>query len=224
MNVNRNQRRRAKTRERLNSELESQILDKINSKFKLIKAIKDSPYYGKRGNDERARIFIEEHLDKSKQRKIVPGQLISFNYFEPKTKEELEYYDAQPVTIFFNNIQTSQGPRVLGFNIHYYPSQIRYAIMDKIFEIYRPIYSKYFSDGPTKEIDAFDYRYLMDSLKKVKLEFGVREYDPKLIRNVYKIPPKLWQVAVYTEGNFKKDSRTNILNYWKKWRSKYLVR
>lgn len=219
--IDSNAARRSKTRENLNTELEKQLLDKINSKFKLIDYIKKSPYYGKRGNDERSRIFINEHLGKSKTRKILPGQLIGFDYFTPKTKEELEYYDAQPMTIFFNNIHTELGPRVLGFNIHYYPPQIRFKIMDKIFEIYRPVYTKYFTDGPSNEVDAFDYKYLMDSLKKVGLDFGVRMYDPKLIKNIYKIPPKLWQVAVFTEGNFKKETRSTILQFWKKWAAKH---
>ena len=111
---------------------------------------------------------------------------------------------------------SKQGKRILGFNIHYYPPRLRYAIMDKIFKIYKPVYTKYFTTGTTREIDAFDYAYLISNLKKAKLDFGVREYIPQLIGQTWLVPPNQWQVAVFTEGWFKKETRAQIMRFWKK--------
>lgn len=184
--------------------------------FTILKDIKSSPMYGKTNRDPFARQIIESNCQQAPRNRIVPGQLVLFEYFDPKTKSKLEYYDASPCTIFFGVFRSKQGRRILGFNIHYYPPKIRYSIMDKIFKIYRPVYTKYFTTGTTKEIDAFDYAYLISALKKNGLDFGVREYIPSLIGKTWMIPPNQWQVAVFTEGWFKKQTRAAIMKYWRK--------
>lgn len=211
---------KSKTRNRINKKVEETLPETAGPNYSLIKEIKKTPYYkhSADGNDEKARAFITEHVEIKGSGSIQPGQLIMFEYFEPKTKEELEYYDASPCTIFFNVVKTPEGKRVLGFNIHYYPPKMRYNIMDKIFSIYKPIYTKYFKDGKSSSIDAFDYKYLIEALEKAGLGFGVRMYIPELIKKVRMIPPQLWHVAVFTEGWFKKQTRSAIMNYWQRWR------
>ena len=184
--------------------------------YTLMKDIKSSPMYGKTNRDPYARQIIDSNCQKVPRNKIVPGQLVLFEYFDPKTKDKLEYYDASPCTIFFGVFKSKQGKRILGFNIHYYPPKLRYAIMDKIFKIYRPVYTKYFTTGTTREIDAFDYAYLVSNLKKAQLDFGIREYIPQLIGDTWLVPPNQWQVAVFTEGWFKKQTRAAIMKFWRK--------
>ena len=194
------------------------LKESAGSKYTLMDDIKNCVLYGKSSSrDEVARNFIDTKGIKINGSKAVPGQLILFKYFEPKTKEELEYYDASPCTIFFGVFNSSLGKRVLGFNIHYYPPKLRYQIMDKIFQMYRPILVKYFKEGNTKEMDAFDYKYLVDNLNRANLGFGVREYIPNLMAEAKMIPPNMWKVAVFTEGWFKKMTRTAIMKFWEKW-------
>ena len=162
-----------------------------------------------------ARKFIEHNLENKGKQTIFPGQLVMFNYFEPSTKEQLQYYDAMPCTIFFGIVNTEAGKRVIGFNIHYYPPRIRYLLMDRIFDIFKPIYLKNWEDPLKAEISYFNYRMLIDQLQKAKLDFGIRMYIPQLMANVKPIPPKDWQKAVFTEGVFRKETRAQILSYWK---------
>ncbi|MBQ1570579.1 MAG: hypothetical protein IIZ78_05585 [Clostridiales bacterium] len=171
--------------------------------------------------DDVARTYLEGALKKYTPNKILPGQLIMFNYFEPKTKDQLEYYDAKPMTIFFCVFNSSQGKRILGFNLHYYPPNMRANVLDKIFIMYREMYVKYFDSNIPQEISAFDYKSLMNALKKYKLDFGVREYIPALCHNVRQVAPKYWKIALYTEGYFKKRTREQILNFWKKFKSRF---
>ena len=187
--------------------------------FSLIKSIRESKLYkeniGRR--DARVRKWVEKDLNKMNLGSVMPGQMIMFNYFEPKTKEELEYYDQKPCTIFFNSFKTKEGfERVLGFNIHYYPPRIRYQVVDRIFSIFKPIYEESWNDPLKKEMSFMQYKMLMMQLEKVGLAFGVREYDPRLMHSIVPIPPKDWNKAVFTEGRFKKRTREQILNYWKK--------
>lgn len=192
------------------------VRKRAGTDYTLMKDIKSSPMYGKTNRDPFARQLIDDNCQKVPRTKIVPGQLVLFEYFDPKTKDKLEYYDASPCTIFFGVFNSKLGKRVLGFNIHYYPHRLRYAIMDKIFKIYKPVYTKYFTTGTTREIDAFDYAYLVSNLKKAKLDFGVREYIPQLIGQTWLVPPNMWQVAVFTEGWFKKETRAQIMSFWRK--------
>lgn len=200
---------------------------KVPKDFQLIKAIRGK----KQGNiegeaslyranvsrrDARVRKYVDENLSIKTNKAAIPGQLIMFNYFEPKTKDELEYYDAMPCTIFFGTFKSKDGLRVIGFNIHYYPPKIRYEIMDRIFDIYKPIYLKNWENPLKTELSFFDYKMLMYQLEKLQLDFGVRQYIPELMHKVIPIPSKDWQKVVFTEGRFKKRTRTQILKYWQK--------
>ena len=187
----------------------------VNKRFKLSEDIKDNDLYRSSKRDPKARKIIKENIDNAKKGDILPGQLLTFNYFNPKTKDELEFYDASPCTIFFGIFNSQQGKRVLGFNIHYFPPKLRYNIMDNIYEMYRPVYQKYFESGLSHELDAFDYSYLVDELDKYNMSFAVRMYDPKLIGDVRVIPPKWWATAIFTEGWFKKETRARILQLFK---------
>lgn len=200
-------------------------IKKPDRNFALIKAIQGKKQKNNDGEpqlykanvvrrDTKVRKFIESELKPTNTQKILPGQLIMFNYFEPKTKEELEYYDAMPCTIFFGKFNTKEGQRVIGFNLHYYPPRIRYQVIDRIFEIFKPLYLDSWR-GSIKESMETDYKMLMRQLQKAKLDFGVRMYIPQLMDKITPIPPMYWQKAVFTEGRFKKRTREAILNYWK---------
>lgn len=193
--------------------------------FQLIKAIQGKKQKNNKGEsqlykaniqrrDAVVRKFINETVNTKNSSSVLPGQLVMFNYFQPKTEEQLKYYDAMPCTIFFGIVKTKEGPRVIGFNIHYYPPKIRYQLMDRIFDIFKPYYLESWN-GLNEEISDFNYRMLIRQLQKAKLDFGIREYIPSLMHKITPIPPKYWQKAVFTEGRFKKETRTQILNYWK---------
>lgn len=201
-------------------------MDKPKRNFSLLKAIRGVPQKNNKGEfplykanikrrDINVRKFIGENVKTSNKSKIFPGQLIMFNYFKPKTKDQLQYYDAMPCTIFFGTFNTKEGKRVIGFNIHYYPPRIRYRVMDKIFEIFKSSYLDSWDKSLTSEIPEFNYHFLIEQLKKAKLEFGVREYIPQLMHKVTPIPPMYWQKVVFSEGLFKKETREQILGHWK---------
>jgi hypothetical protein len=192
--------------------------NKAPKNFDMLKAIREEKLYkaNVQRRDVNARKFVDENYDIKGKPAILPGQLIMFNYFEPATKEKLEYYDAMPCTIFFGIVNTKNGKRVIGFNIHYYPPRIRYQLMNRIFEIFRPIYEKQFNEPLKEEMSYFNYKMLISQLQKAKLDFGIREYIPQLMAKIVPIPVSGWQKAVFTEGHFRKETREQILNYWKK--------
>ena len=191
--------------------------NKAPKNFDMLDAIRSEALYKANihRRDKDAREYIDESYAVEGKNMILPGQLIMFNYFEPATKDQLEYYDAMPCTIFFGILNTPRGKRVVGFNIHYYPPKIRYQLMNRIYEIFKPIYENNFNKPLTSEVSYFNYKMLISQLEKAKLDFGIREYIPMLMAKVTPIPVSGWQKAVFTEGHFKKETRQQILNYWK---------
>lgn len=185
--------------------------------FDMLKAIRSEKDYKSnvKRRDANSRKFIDENYDIKGKPSIMPGQLIMFNYFEPATKEQLEYYDAMPCTIFFGVVKTKNGPRVIGFNLHYYPPRIRFQLMNRIYEIFKPEYSKHFNQPLSEEMSYFNYKMLISQLQKAKLDFGIREYIPQLMAKIIPVPVSAWPKAVLTEGHFRKETREQILNYWK---------
>ena len=194
--------------------------DKPPRDFSLIKAIRKEKLYKSDVNkrDTTVREWVENNIRTLTKGSVLPGQLIMFNYFEPATREELEYYDQCPCTVFFGHFKTKEGePRVLGFNLHYYPPKMRYVIIDRIFSIFKPIYEKSWNSPLSTGMSFMQYKMLMQQLEREGLDFGVREYIPNLMHSIRPIPPKDWQKVVFTEGHFKKRTREQILNYWKRW-------
>lgn len=186
-----------------------------NKNFDLMESIKQNEFYKTPGRDAKVRKWIDENIPLAKKGEIFPGQMVMFNYFNPKTAEDLKFYDAMPCTLFFGVFNSSQGRRVLGFNVHYLPPALRYRVIDRIFKIYRPVYMKYFSQGLSHEIDGFEYQYIMGELEKIKLDWTVRMYDPILIGAVRTIAPEYWSTALLTEGHFKKDTQAHIMQLFK---------
>lgn len=195
---------------------------KPSKNYSLIREIRSDKLYkdNVRRRNKVSRDVINE-IEITGPKDVMPGQLISFNYLNPKTREELEYYDARPVTIFFGEFNTEQGRRIIGFNIHYYPPRIRFQVMDRIMEIWKPMYLKCWDNGLKGDLSHFDYTWLMQQLDNVGLGFGVRMYIPNLTGAIRVIPPKLWSKAVFSEGEFKKSTREAILRYWENFRKKH---
>ena len=75
-------------------------------------------------------------------------------------------------------------------------------------------------DGPRSETPYFNYNYIVDTLEKYNLGFGVRMYDPSLIADARLVPTKWIPTAMFTEGNFKKRTREQIMHYWRNWNTK----
>lgn len=190
--------------------------------FNLLKDIQSNKLYksNAKNRDKYSRKLLESELPTAPPRNILPGQLCVFEYFEPKTKEELEYYDAQPCTIYFGVVITEKNEkRVLGFNIHYYPPRMAFRVLNRIYEIFKPYYKNSWETPLTKEIPYMQYKMLLDQLQKAKLDFGVRMYIPKLMNKIRPVPIKYWSTAVFTYGYFHKRSRDAIMNYWRNFKT-----
>ena len=167
--------------------------EEINE-YQLDEAINEHPL-AKRPTSIRSKLAYKEILHNAKITKkyLLPGQVVLFHYAEPKFKEELEYYDRTPFTLFLGIIRTNEGNiREVGLNLHYYPPFARARILTHTYNVFKPYFDKNFNEVTGK---------------------------PKVLRQAsWMIPTRLLSTAMYTEGHFSKASLQQIYHFWRQFR------
>lgn len=157
-----------------------------------------------------------ENLEPTKKY-LLPGQICLFNYYEPKYKEDLDYYDKTPLVIFFGITRDKKGNiREIGLNLHYYPPYARAKILNTIYNVFKRYFIKYFNEASDKPNTFISYNTLMRIINRNKhLAFGIKMYIPVLRGTSYVIPTKLLSTAYFTEGNFSKATLQQIFKFWR---------
>jgi hypothetical protein len=131
------------------------------------------------------------------------GKLYFF-YYDPKTKDEMDYYDTFPLVLVLDKY--SDG--FLGLNLHYLPIKYRVAFLNKLLQ-----YARYDEDD---EVKKFKITYdILDAARRL------REFRPCLKRYLYSqmgsriltVQPAEIDVAIYLPiQRFKKQKAQTV---WK---------
>ena len=137
--VTRSQQEKEKNENENNKVIQQHSLDDIDryiydyesiKEFNMNEAIDNHPL-SHRPTNIRSKLAYADLLKvlKPTTKYLLPGQIVMFGYSEPKFKEELEYYDKTPLTLFIGITRTNNGDiREIGLNLHYYPPRIRQRI------------------------------------------------------------------------------------------------
>lgn len=186
--------------------------------FRMDEAIQEHPL-SHRPTNIRSKLAYADILKvcKPTTKYLLPGNLVLFGYSEPKYKEELEWYDKTPLTLFCGITRTKDGNiREIGLNLHLYPPRIRSRIMNTTYEVFKTHFQKYFNDAPNKPAGFINYNALKHMLKhNTKIAFGVRMYIPVLRGQSYVLPTRLWPTSFFTEGHFAKSTLAQIQKFWR---------
>lgn len=188
-------------------------------RFKMNEALDDHPLV-KRPTFVRSKLAYKELLKNLKPttKYLIPGQMVLFNYAQPKYKEELDYYDASPLTMFCGITRTNDGNiREIGFNLHYYPPFTRARLIERVYNHFKPYFDKNFNEVTGKPNTWISY----DAIKHLmrtndKIAFGIKMYIPVLRGNSYVIPTRLIPTACFTEGHFSKATLQQVYHFWRK--------
>lgn len=192
-------------------------IDEIND-FDMFEAIDDNPL-SKKGGHVRSKLAYKYIMrnDFLTTRYLLPGQICCFTYNDPKTKDELEYWDKTPLTLFFGVFKTNDGNiREIGLNLHYFPPFTRKKVLDSVYNMFKSYFEKAFNEPSEKPNVLMDYRTLRHILKRdSKIAFAVKEYVPSLRGLTYVIPTKLLPIAFYTEGHFSRATIQQVHAFWR---------
>lgn len=189
--------------------------------YQLDEAINNHPLV-KRPTAIRSKLAYKEiiHNTKPTKKYLLPGQVVLFHYAEPKFKEELEYYDRTPFTLFLGITRTKDGNiREVGLNLHYYPPYARARILNHTYEVFKPYFDKNFNDVTGKPNTFISYDRLKHLMRNnLKIAFGIKMYIPVLRQASWVIPTRLLSTAMYTEGHFSKASLQQIFHFWRQFK------
>ena len=189
--------------------------------YQLDEAINNHPLV-KRPTAIRSKLAYKEiiHNTKPTKKYLLPGQVVLFHYAEPKFKEELEYYDRTPFTLFLGITRTKDGNiREVGINLHYYPPFARARILNHTYEVFKPYFDKNFNDVTGKPNTFISYDRLKHLMRtNIKIAFGIKMYIPVLRQASWVIPTRLLSTAMYTEGHFSKASLQQIFHFWRQFK------
>ena len=189
--------------------------------FRMDEAIQNHPL-SRRPTNMRSKLAYSEimKLIKPTTKYLLPGQIVVFGYSEPKFKEDLEYYDKTPFTIFLGITRTNEGNiREVGLNLHYYPPRIRSRILTTTYNVFKYHFQKHFNDTTDKPAGFINYKALKHIMRSnTKIGFGIKMYIPVLRGKSYVLPTRLLPTAFYTEGHFSKATLAQIQKYWRQYR------
>ena len=189
--------------------------------YQLDEAINNHPLV-KRPTAIRSKLAYKEiiHNTKPTKKYLLPRQVVLFHYAEPKFKEELEYYDRTPFTLFLGITRTKDGNiREVGINLHYYPPFARARILNHTYEVFKPYFDKNFNDVTGKPNTFISYDRLKHLMRtNIKIAFGIKMYIPVLRQASWVIPTRLLSTAMYTEGHFSKASLQQIFHFWRQFK------
>lgn len=186
--------------------------------FDLDEAINEHPL-SKRPTTIRSKLAYKELMTHSKgtSKYLLPGQVALFHYSEPKYKEELEFYDRTPLTLFLGITRTKDGViREIGLNLHYFPPFARARILIHTYNVFKPYFDKNFNDVTGKPNTFISYDRLKHLMKRnLKIAFGIKMYVPVLRQATWLIPTRLLSTAALTEGHFSKATMQQIYHFWR---------
>ena len=174
---------------------------------------------GRKPTNIRSKLAYKEllHQIKPTTKYLLPGQLVVFNYLEPKLKEDLEYYDRTPMVLFCGLVRTKDNTiREIGLNLHYYPPFARARILNKAYEVFKQYWKVNFNESKHKPNNIISYQQLKHVMRhNLKLAFGIKMYIPVLRSTSLVIPGRLLSTAFYTEGHFSKATLQQIFKFWR---------
>lgn len=139
------------------------------------------------------------------KRILQPGKIYIFDY-DPVTKEELEWYDRNPMVLSLGLLQREGRWRKLldlGINLHFIPLEMRKVLLDRIYDLNKSIIENEIRSNLRVTADRqqhlrnVDYHGIKNFLKTNGFDFAIRSYYRQKRRDVFVIPYEDWYRTLY---------------------------
>lgn len=130
------------------------------------------------------------------------GNLLFMVYDDPKTKDELKYYDIYPLVF-----PLSIGNRMMtGINVHYLDPASRFSLINQFYSDIS------FRHNRSRSLGSFDLN--PDAIKNVRLAKPcIKQYYISRIKNLMIVPYREWNNILYLPlHSFQKASTSEVWN------------
>lgn len=146
-------------------------------------------------------------MDPNKKAIVKPGELVHF-FYDPKTKDDLPYYDTFPLVFPFRITNTS----IYALNLHYLHPNMRAQLMDALYDLE----DKRYKENMRLKLS---YRVLKSASKFRYFKPCVKQYLFSHLRSQFlEIPHTEWEIALLLPTErFQKKSKQVV---WRESRSK----
>jgi hypothetical protein len=133
-------------------------------------------------------IFSQISKEESRHReKFSLGRLYLFSY-DPKTKENLPYYDIFPLVL----VLEKDGNSFLGLNLHYLPLKYRVVFLDKLLDL-----AQLDTNGDIKRVQV-TYDILSASKRFKEFRPCIKRYLLDHVKSkILAVQPDEWETAVF---------------------------
>ena len=119
--------------------------------------------------------------------RFIKGGLFFF-YYDPKTKEDLPYYDRFPLVLMLEKYDDG----FLGLNLHYLPIKYRVAFMNKLLD-----YGRFDEDGDPVRI-RITYDILSATKRFKEVRPCIKRYLTSHVKSrILAVQPEEWETAVF---------------------------
>jgi len=125
------------------------------------------------------------------------GKLYYFNYPNPKHKDTLEFYDAEPLVLCLGHYVSRVGDIIeIGINLHHLPIKVRRQVLTKVFEMFSRKYKGQLYRSTQKSVEI-QWQGLAKPLLPYGAAFAFRSYHPKRRNECIEFKYEDWDKAIY---------------------------
>lgn len=152
-----------------------------------------------------------------KRRAMKVGSLVIFDYNDPLTKDELEYWDKNPLVLVVEPyIKKDDVIRVQGINLHLLPPDIRGIVLYQAWYLYKEAYTAMmFTDKDSVQVNL-EWSKIKDRLAKYGAGFAFRRYAISKQENIMEFNYEDWTKAVYLPSReYHKTNVEKLQSMWK---------
>ena len=129
---------------------------------------------------------IKAETERNTRRTLLGG--LYFFYYDPKTKDELPYYDKFPLVLMLERYPDG----FLGLNLHYLPIKYRVAFLDKLLQ-----FAMYNEEDEIKRLRV-TYEILSASKRFREFRPCIKKYLYEQIKSkILTFQPKEWETAIF---------------------------
>lgn len=173
-----------------------------SNNYDLHKEIQNNPWYKAQNGGALARIWFAQKIAPdsayhSKRQYMEPGRLYIFMYTDPKHKDFLSYFDANPIVVAMGSYISQEGQVVeMGINLHHLPLKVRILVLCKIFEAFASKYQGEMYRAEQRHIDM-TWQQVGALVQQYGAAFAFRSYLPQLRTGTICFKYEDWYKAIF---------------------------